>query len=80
MALGLSSSFLEPLEATSIHGTIVQLMLLAEWLGHPTGQGLYNTAVARQVDDFRDFIRLHHFSERRDSAFWSVSPPAIPRA
>ena len=70
VALGLSSSFLEPLEATSIHGTIVQLMLLAEWLGHPTGQGLYNAAVARQVDDFRDFIRLHYVSERRDSPFW----------
>lgn len=36
----------------------------------PGGQGLYNAAVARQVDDFRDFIRLHYVSERRDSAFW----------
>ena len=70
VALGLSSSFLEPLEATSIHGTIVQLMLLAEWLEAPQGQALYNTAVARQVDDFRDFIRFHYVSERRDSDFW----------
>lgn len=70
VALGLSSSFLEPLEATSIHGTIVQLLLLAEWIGDPAGRGLYNAAVARQVDDFRDFIRFHYVSERRDSAFW----------
>ena len=70
VALGLASSFLEPLEATSIHGTIVQLMLLAEWLDHPAGRDRYNAAVARQVDDFRDFIRLHYVTERRDSAFW----------
>ena len=70
VALGLSSSFLEPLEATSIHGTIVQLMMLAEWLNDPMGRTRYNAAVACQVDDFRDFIRLHYVSERRDSAFW----------
>jgi tryptophan halogenase len=26
--------------------------------------------VARQVDDFRDFIRLHYVSERRETPFW----------
>ena len=70
VALGLSSSFLEPLEATSIHGTIVQVMMLAEWLPDPAGRGRYNAAVARQVDDFRDFIRFHYVTDRRDSAFW----------
>lgn len=70
VALGLSSSFLEPLEATSIHGTIVQLLMLAEWLALPDGRARYNAAVARQVDDFRDFIRFHYVTERRDSAFW----------
>ena len=70
VALGLSSSFLEPLEATSIHGTIVQLMLLSESLTAPEGAALFNAAIARQVDDFRDFIRLHYVSERRDSPFW----------
>ncbi|EPX83264.1 Tryptophan halogenase [Rubellimicrobium thermophilum DSM 16684] len=80
VALGLSSSFLEPLEATSIHGTIVQIMMLAEWLGLPDGRARYNAAVARQVDDFRDFIRLHYVSERRDTPFWrdvAESHPSI---
>lgn len=70
IAIGLSSSFLEPLEATSIHGTIVQLLMLAEWVDDPQGRDRYNAAVARQVDDFRDFIRFHYVTERRDSAFW----------
>jgi tryptophan halogenase len=70
IAIGLSSSFLEPLEATSIHGTIVQLLMLAEWLDDPQGRDRYKAAVARQVDDFRDFIRFHYVTERRDSAFW----------
>jgi flavin-dependent dehydrogenase len=70
VAVGLSSSFLEPLEATSIHGTIVQLLMLAKWIADPQGRAMYNAAVARQVDDFRDFIRLHYVTERRDSPFW----------
>ena len=80
VALGLSSSFLEPLEATSIHGTIVQLLMLAKWIGTPEGRALYNAAAGRQVDDFRDFIRLHYVTERRDSPFWrdvAASHPAV---
>ncbi len=81
VALGLSSAFLEPLEATSIHGTIVQLMMMSAVLGSGVAadQVKYNEAVARQVDDFRDFIRLHYLSDRRDSEFWqdiALSHPA----
>lgn len=70
VAIGLSSSFLEPLEATSIHGTIVQLMMLVAGMGRAGANKQYNAAVAAQVDDFRDFIRLHYMTERRDTAFW----------
>jgi glycine/D-amino acid oxidase-like deaminating enzyme len=71
LALGLSSSFLEPLEATSIHGTIVQLMVFTKYhLKTLDGQSNYNDFVARQVDDFRDFINLHYVTERRDTPFW----------
>jgi len=79
VALGLSSSFLEPLEATSIHGTIVQLMMLIGWLDDRDGAAKYNTAHGRQVDDFRDFIRLHYVSERRDTAFWRDVAESHPR-
>ena len=75
IALGLSSAFLEPLEATSIHGTVVQLLLLAPMLHERPPRrrrprSAYNAIVARQVDDFRDFINLHYVTERDDTPFW----------
>jgi tryptophan halogenase len=76
LAVGLASSFLEPLEATSIHGTIVALLLFAgrhlAGLGtpDPKGRDRFNAAIAGQVDDFRDFINLHYVTERRDTPFW----------
>jgi tryptophan halogenase len=76
IALGLSSAFLEPLEATSIHGTVVQLLLLAPMLLKEPGRlsdtdrDAYNATVGRQVDDFRDFINLHYVTERADTPFW----------
>ena len=76
LAVGLAQSFLEPLESTSIHGTIVQMMLFAEhYIQHP-GQPTaarrddYNARVARQVDDFRTFVNMHYMTERDDTPFW----------
>ena len=78
--LGLASSFLEPLEATSIHGTIVPADAARRVARRsPAGRDRYNAAVARQVDDFRDFIRLHYVSERRDTPFWRDVAASHPR-
>lgn len=76
LAVGLSSSFLEPLESTSIHGTIVQMMLFAQhFLERPEIMGEkaradYNARVGRQVDDFRTFVNTHYVTERDDTPFW----------
>jgi tryptophan halogenase len=76
IAVGLSSSFLEPLESTSIHGTIVQMMLFAKrFLDRPDkmnddDRADYNTRVGRQVDDFRTFVNTHYMTERNDTPFW----------
>ncbi|SHI96801.1 tryptophan halogenase family protein [Wenxinia saemankumensis] len=84
IAIGLSSSFLEPLEATSIHGTLVQLLWLRDWLGaanvDPAARDRYNSAAARQVDEYRDFIRLHYVTERRDTPFWRDVAASHPAA
>ena len=76
LAVGLSSSFLEPLESTSIHGTIVQMMLFAaHYMSNPADNTQaqrddYNTRVGRQVDDFRTFVNTHYLTERDDTPFW----------
>ena len=76
LAIGLAASFLEPLEATSIHGTLVSILLFAgRHLGNFSAitaeqESSFNRAICGQTDDFRDFINLHYVSERRDSAFW----------
>jgi len=75
LAAGLAQSFFEPLEATSIHGTIVQLMLftqrhLADVARGRAEPAAYNADVARQSDEFCTFINAHYVSERRDTAFW----------
>jgi tryptophan halogenase len=76
LAVGLASSFLEPLESTSIHGTIVQMMLFAgRYLKNPVemteaDRDDYNARVGRQVDDFRTFVNTHYVVERDDTPFW----------
>ena len=76
LAVGLASCFLEPLEATSIHGTVVQMMMFTQFHlrnlveGRDAGRQAYNSAAARQLDDFRRFVNLHYVTERRDTPFW----------
>lgn len=76
LSTGLSSGFLEPLEATSIHGTIVQLLVFAtdylKWPFEPSEADIadYNRRIGRQVDDFRTFVNCHYVTERDDTPFW----------
>jgi tryptophan halogenase len=80
IAIGLSSSFLEPLQATSIHSTIIQLdMLLSNTLNFNYGKDIiqnksiienYNENMRIMVDDFRDLLQIHYVTKRDDSEFW----------
>jgi tryptophan halogenase len=78
LAIGLSSAFLEPLEATSIHTTIVQadrfvMEFLKNTLEDTVNEGsinLFNNRTAQIFDDTRDFIVLHYMGDRDDSEFW----------
>ena len=76
VAVGLAQSFFEPLEATSIHGTIIQMNLFVGLIiknlvnGEPIDRDQYNSSVALQVDDFMKFINVHYVSDRTDTPFW----------
>jgi 2-polyprenyl-6-methoxyphenol hydroxylase-like FAD-dependent oxidoreductase len=76
LAMGLASGFLEPLEATSIHGTIVQLLVFSadymKWPFEPSADAIaeYNRRIGRQFDDFRTFVNCHYVTERDDTPFW----------
>jgi flavin-dependent dehydrogenase len=73
--IGLAYSFSEPLEATSIHCTIVQAMMLADYIGEEMSldksvQRRYNERVGKLLDDCAEFINIHYKGNRNDSAFW----------
>jgi tryptophan halogenase len=76
---GLSSSFVEPLEATSIHNTIVQLyMFVKEFLSTGDKNVLLSTSNQDKYNNFMvklnkltiDFISIHYQGNRNDTAFW----------
>jgi hypothetical protein len=76
--VGLSAAFAEPLEATSIHSTIVQLhYFIFNYLKNDAAstcnQGSiqsYNNLLGKLYDGFRDFLSAHYSGKRTDSEFW----------
>jgi len=71
-ATGLSSSFIEPLEASSIGATIQQTFMLMHSLVNynETIIDRYNTGFRSVVENIRDFIVLHFICPRNDTEFW----------
>ena len=76
ISIGLSSGFLEPLQATSIHCAIMQMELAyysfpdKEFLNNELSIARYNQLCARLYDDMRDFVSLHYSGGKTDSEFW----------
>ena len=75
IAVGLSSSFIEPLESTSIFLTIQQLFNLNHFLNElfiPTRKSinLYNEMASKNMDETLNFVYLHYLTKRKDSLFW----------
>ena len=75
IAIGLSSGFMEPLEATSIH--LIQRSILRLIRMLPQGEvssrdiAEFNDQQNQDMVQIRDFLILHYVAtERRDSAFW----------
>jgi tryptophan halogenase len=75
VAIGLSSGFVEPLEATGLNWTIGCADLLSRFLGARYFDGdvraRYNALMLGYIHDVQDFVDAHYLlSARRDSEFW----------
>lgn len=78
LVLGLSSSFIEPLEATSIHATIMQIFSFCqEYLSYnldktlnPASIEKYNLKTSKMYEYYKDFTVFHYQGGREDSEFW----------
>jgi tryptophan halogenase len=77
LAVGLASSFVEPLEATSIHTAIVQTTTFVFNNLRQKNNTVeeysierYNSYMNKMYDDIRDFLIIHYKGGRRDSEFW----------
>lgn len=89
VAIGLSQGFVEPLEATSIHATIVQLDFLStNSLNFVSNKSdivfesnikRYNEFVNRFFDDIKDLIQVHYMTEREDTEFWKNYKYEVPK-
>ena len=80
VATGLSSSFIEPLEASSIGTSIQQAFMLMHFIINykETDIELYNIKFKFIVENIRDFVLLHYLSNKKDSKFWKEFKPNLP--
>jgi len=91
VAIGLSSGFIEPLEATGIgfaEIAALNLVNLFPWSGEmEVNSRQFNTIMIKRYDHVVDFIKLHYcLSQRDDDPFWldnrnteSISPALLER-
>ena len=82
VAIGLSSSFIEPLEASSIGTSIQQSFLLMHLLINyrQTDIDLYNLKFKDIVENIRDFVLLHYKVNKKDSKFWKDLKLNLPKS
>jgi len=71
VAVGLSSGFVDPLEANALSLLIHQIRTLSKVLHKPNREKIYNRAVAKVQDEAALFIWCHFAcSSRNDTPYW----------
>lgn len=79
LAIGLSGGFLEPLEATSIHTSMITLsyflneveVMFNDDARTETARKNINKSVRLIYDNVVDFLQLHYLTKRTDTSFWA---------
>jgi tryptophan halogenase len=82
-AIGLSGSFVEPLEATSIGTSIQQAFLLMHRIVNYNEDTInqYNKSFTDIMENIRDFIILHYITKKTNTQFWKdVAKIKIPES
>lgn len=82
-AIGISGSFVEPLEATSIGTSIQQAFLLMHRITNYNESVIdrYNSSFNDIMENIRDFIILHYITKKNDTQFWKdVSNIELPES
>lgn len=77
ISIGLASTFMEPLEATSIDTIVIQLNELKEFINHvfkynEKSAASYNQIISHDVEGIMHFIYLHYLTKRKDTDFWKT--------
>jgi tryptophan halogenase len=70
ISIGLSYGFIEPLEATSLMSTIMQLKRLIDFNFDDTLKERFNKWCYEINEQNLCFIRYHYLTERDDTSFW----------
>jgi len=72
LALGISASFVEPLEASTISVSINQTFLLTHLLENYNENDIkeYNNKTKHIMENIRDFVFIHYLSKKNDTQFW----------
>ncbi len=78
VAIGLSASFLEPLESTGIYFIYAALYQLVKHFPDKSFDeriiARFNNEIVYMFDDCRDFVQIHYFTTSRDdTAFWRAN-------
>jgi tryptophan halogenase len=75
--IGLSSGFVEPLEATSLHLSLIQLKIFLDKyyrsdIQYPNlnYEKYYNKHMSQLWDSTFDWVQMHYFNTRQDTQYW----------
>lgn len=87
LASGLSAAFMEPLEATSIHSTILQMIVfVTEYLSdtkdmtvNDKNESSYNEKFNLLYESYKDFLVLHYQGGKTDSEFWKYLSTGVTK-